>query len=137
MPYRLLPHTADLRAELEAPDAAGLYQAAADLVREVVAGDSPVEPREERAIELPAAGDDRERFFRFVRELVYLYDAEGFLPAEVELGDPPRVLGERFDPERHHSERQVKAVTRHGFRFEAVAAGTGDGRLRAELVFDL
>ena len=42
MGYRLLPHTADLRAVLEAPDRAGLYQAAVDLVREVVAGDSPM-----------------------------------------------------------------------------------------------
>ena len=66
---RLLAHTADLRAELLAPDRAGLYQAAADLVREVVAGDSPVEGGEERTIELPPAGD-AERFFRFVRELV-------------------------------------------------------------------
>lgn len=132
MGYRLLPHTADLRAVIEAPDRAGLYQAAVDLVREVVAGDSPVGGGEERAIE-PAGGDERERFFRFVRELVYLYDAEGFLPRAVSAdGGPLRVHGERFDPRRHHSERQLKAVTRHGLRLEEDGGG-----LRAELVFDL
>jgi SHS2 domain-containing protein len=132
MGYRLLPHTADLRAVLEAPDRASLYQAAVDLVREVVAGDSPVAGAEERAVE-PSGGDERERFFRFVRELVYLYDAEGFLPRAVAAdGGPLRVRGERFDPRRHHSERQLKAVTRHGLRLEEDGGG-----LRAELVFDL
>jgi len=131
MVYRLLPHTADLRAVVEAPDRAGLYQAAADLVREVVAGDSPVECGEEREIALDGL-DERERFFRFVRELIYLYDAEGFLPREVSADGPLRVRGERFDPRRHHSERQLKAVTRHGLRLDEDGGG-----LRAELVFDL
>jgi SHS2 domain-containing protein len=131
MGYRLLPHTADLRAVLEAPDRAGLYQAAVDLVREVVAGDSPVGGAEERAIEVDAV-DEQERLFRFVRELVYLYDTEGFLAREIAEADPLRVRGERFDPERHHSERQLKAVTRHGLRLERDGGG-----LRAEMVFDL
>jgi SHS2 domain-containing protein len=131
MGYRLLPHTADLRAELEAPDRAGLYQTAVDLVREVVAGDSPVESSEQREIAV-AGGDERERFFRFVRELIYLYDTEGFLPREVSADGTLRVGGERFDPQRHHSERQLKAVTRHGLRLEEDGGG-----LRAELVFDL
>lgn len=135
--HPLLAHTADLRAELEAADLPGLYLAAARLVREALVGESPVAAREERA--LPAQeGDEAERFFRFVRELVYLFDAEGFLPAAVRLGDPPRLAGERFDPARHVSERQIKAVTRHGYIFERTAAGGGRAPgFRVELVFDL
>ena len=36
-----------------------------------------------------------------------------------------------YDPSRHLAERQIKALTRHQYRFEQ------DGGVRAELVFDL
>lgn len=131
MPFRYLTHTGDLRAVLEAEDEAGLYRCAVDLFRDLIVGDSPVESRQEYRFEL--GGDARdERFFRFLRELVYLYDAERFLPARVELGDPMVLHGETFDAERHHSERQPKALTRHGYRFVAE-----EGRCEAEVVFDL
>lgn len=130
MSFRYLPHTGDLRAEVTAPDRAGLYQAAADLVRDVVVGASPVAERESRWLELEG-GDEAERFFRFVRELVYWVDTDAFLPARVTLDGSAAVAGERFDPARHASERQLKAVTRHGFRLRR------DGPWEAELVFDL
>jgi SHS2 domain-containing protein len=129
---RLLAHTADLRAELAAPDLAGLYSEAAALVRETVVGESAVAALEERRVRLEGE-DEAERFFRFVRELVYLYDTGTFLPASVRLtGGEAVVAGERFDVRRHVAERQVKALTRHRFRFERSPAGFG-----AELVFDL
>ena len=130
---RLLAHTADLRAELAADGFAGLCREAVALVRELLVGASPVEPRERRRVELDG-GDDAERFFRFVRELVYLADAEEFLPASCASADGVVDLtGERFDPARHVVERQIKALTRHRYAFERGA----DGGLRAELVFDL
>jgi len=129
---RLLDHTADLRAELAAPDLAALHAEAAALVREILVGGSPVEPRRELRLE-PEGDDEGERFFRFVRELVYRADAERFLPAAVRFDGAALVVsGETFDPFRHRGERQLKAVTRHRYRFERVA-----GELRAELVFDL
>jgi SHS2 domain-containing protein len=129
---RLLAHTADLRAELAAADLEALHAEAVALVREILVGDSAVEPR--RELRLPPAGEDEaERFFRFVRELVYLADAERFLPASVRLeGAAAAVAGESFDETRHRAERQIKAVTRHRYRFARDAEG-----YRAELVFDL
>jgi SHS2 domain-containing protein len=137
MGYELLPHTADLRACLTAPDLAGLYQSGADLVREVLVGTSAVEAADERTLELEPAeasgGEaEEERFFRFVRELLFLYDAEGFLPCRVAGLDPLTVTGERFDPHRHASWRQVKALTRHGYVFEKTPEG-----YRADVLFDL
>lgn len=129
--HRLLPHTADLAAELDAPDLDSLCGEAVALVRELLVGESVVEPRASRFVPFDGA-DDAERFFRFVRELVYLADAEGFLPAGC-VASPTGVelLGERYDPARHLAERQIKALTRHQYRFEQ------DGGVRAELVFDL
>lgn len=129
---RFLAHTADLRAELSAPDLAALHAEATALVREILVGASPVEPRRELRF-VPEGADEAERFFRFVRELVYRADAERFLPAATRLeGVAVVVAGEAFDDARHRAERQIKAVTRHRYRFERAAAG-----LRAELVFDL
>jgi len=131
MSRTLLAHTADLRAELAAADERALYAEAVALVREILVGASPVEEREELRV-APEGDDEAERFFRFVRELVYLADAESFLPASVRIDGGVLLRGERFDPARHVVERQIKAVTRHHFAYRRGAAG-----LRAELVFDL
>jgi SHS2 domain-containing protein len=131
MGFRLLPHTADLRAVLEAADRPELYRVAAELVCFILVGSSPVAAVERREIALEAV-DEPERLFRFVRELLFLYDVEAFLPAAVSFGDPLTVRGEVFDPARHASEHQVKAVTRHGYVFRQGPFG-----YHVELVFDL
>lgn len=142
MSFEYLPHTADLRAVIGAAGIEELYDEAVRLVRDVLVGDSPVRPSQTRDLALDAEREP-ECFFRFVRELLFLYDSEGFLPAEVELGThtlldgaappgPIRVVGEHFDAERHHSERQVKALTRHEFSLEHQ-----DDGYRAVLLFDL
>jgi SHS2 domain-containing protein len=129
-----LAHTADLRAAVEGEDLGALYQSAVELVREVLVGSSAVAAREERCFEVDGA-DEGERFFRFVRGLLYLYDSEGFLPVRVANAGEDRkacVRGEVFDAARHGSEHQVKALTRHGYRFARTAAG-----YEAEMLFDL
>lgn len=131
MPYEILPHTADLKIAVRGDSLHGLYQAAVDALREVLVGASHVEPRETKAL-APGGEDPAERFFRFVRELVYLYDVEGFLPVVVVGTDPPEVAGVAFDPTRHEYVHQVKALTRHQFVFRERPGG-----YRAEMVLDL
>jgi len=129
---RLLPHTADLAAEIGGADLSELYREGTALVREILVGDSPVEPRQARRIEL-AGDDDGERLFRYLRELVYLADAESFLPAAVTFaGAAATVAGERYDAARHVAQRQIKALTRHRF-----ALDRDDGGYRCRMVFDL
>jgi SHS2 domain-containing protein len=129
--HRLLPHTADLAAELDAPNLDSLCGEAVSLVRELLVGESVVEARARRFVPFDGT-DDAERFFRFVRELIYLADAEGFLPAGCAVSPAGvELVGERYDPNRHLAERQIKALTRHQYRFER------DGGVRAEVVFDL
>lgn len=128
----ILAHTADLKAEIAAGDLQGLYREGTHLVREILVGASPVAARESRIVPL-AGADEGERLFRFLRELVFLADAERFLPASVELGEQSaQVAGEPFDPERHRVERQVKALTRHQFELEQQGRG-----YRCRMVFDL
>jgi SHS2 domain-containing protein len=130
--FRLLPHTADLRAALDGGSLDELYSAATALFREIVVGQSSVVSREERFVPCPTS-DQAEEFFRFVRELVYLYDAESFVPCGARrVGNGTVVDGERFDQVRHESHHHPKALTRHAFVFEQDVHGC-----RAELVFDL
>ncbi len=131
MSYAYLPHTADLRVQLAAPNLPALYQTATEALREILVGSCPVAERERRSLVIDAEGE-AERFFRFVRELLYLYDSEAFVPARVTVDGTLTVAGEPFDPARHTSERQLKAVTRHGFRFGRSASG-----YEAEMVFDI
>ncbi len=127
-PYRFLPHTADIAAELRARSETGLYQAGVDALRELLVGTSPVGATEERPIELRGA-DPTERLIHFLSDVLYLYDTERFVPARV---SPSGVYGERFDPGRHTAVREVKAVTHHGAQVRADADG-----YRTTIVFDV
>ncbi len=133
--YDYLGHTADLRAIVRGRTVAELYEVGAGLLRDIFVGDSEVGTADARDLDLPVE-DPAERFFQFMRELVFLYDSEGFLPGRVESREPTsgpvRVLGEIFDPLRHQSERQVKALTRHAYSFESSPGGS-----HAVLLFDL
>jgi SHS2 domain-containing protein len=127
-PFRFLPHTADIAVELQARSEIGLYQAGVDALRELLVGTSAVTPAEERPIALRGT-DPTERLIHFLADVLYLYDTERFVPLRV---TPTGVAGERFDPARHHAEREVKAVTHHGARVEQDERG-----YRATIVFDV
>ena len=53
MPYRFLPHTADLRVTIESGNFDELIADGVLLMRELLAGAAPVGPREMRPIRLP------------------------------------------------------------------------------------
>lgn len=128
MPYRHVPHTADIAIEIVAPDEAGLRAAGIDALRELLVGASPVHALAERPIE-PRGRDVAERLVHFLEEALYLYAAEQFVPGRA---SPAGVLGEPFDPARHTAQREVKAVTYHG-----ATVRRGDAGLSATLVFDV
>ena len=127
-PYRFVPHTADVAAELRAESEVGLYQAGVDALRELLVGTSPVRSLDERPIAVRGA-DPTERLVRFLGDVLYLYDTERFV---TQRALPLGVSGEPFDPARHHALREVKAVTYHG----AAVLPDGDG-YRATIVFDV
>jgi SHS2 domain-containing protein len=128
MPYRLLPHTADIAVELRAPDEPGLREAGVEALRELLVGDSPVRALAERPIE-PRGADAAERLVHFLGEALYLYDTERFVPARA---GPAGVLGEPFDAARHVGVREVKAVTYHGAEVRRDA-----GAFAVTIVFDV
>jgi SHS2 domain-containing protein len=129
--FELLDHTADLWVRLRAPDEATLYDTAVQMIGRMVVGDSEIAERAIRRIAINAI-DDAEKLFRFTRELVYLFDAEGFVPARLVDLETLEVAGESFDQSRHVPEHHAKALTRHRYRFQR----TDDG-YEVDMVFDL
>jgi SHS2 domain-containing protein len=128
VPYRLLPHTADIAVAIIAPDEAGLRAAGIAALRELLVGSSPVRVVAERAI-APRGHDVAERLVRFLQDALYFYAVEGFVPGET---GPAGILGEPFDPGRHTALREVKGVTYHGATVRHEDAG-----LSVTLVFDV
>jgi SHS2 domain-containing protein len=140
--YRFLPHTADALVEIEAPTREALLHDAVAAVRELLVAQSPVAAAEAGSIALTGV-DVADLIFELLRELLYRFATDRFIPTRLELdqlslarGGPAAlagtVFGERFDPERHETQPEVKAVTRHGLKVEE----TQDG-FRAEILFDV
>ena len=136
-----MPHTADIRVSIEAGTLRALLEDLVQVLRELVAGDRPVQARGGRLIAIQAP-DPPELLLALSREVLDAFQLDGFVPARLEidvLAQPPdapslkgRVMGEPFDPGRHETQPEIKAVTRHGLVAEPVQGGW-----RAELLFDV
>jgi len=141
MTHRFLAHTADIRVGIDAPTLRGLLEDLVDVLRLLTAGDRTVQLHAAREISLEAP-DLPELLLAFAREVLDAFQLDGFLSARVELDtltQPPgplalrgRLVGEPFDPARHETQPEIKALTRHGL----LAEPSGDG-WRAELLFDV
>ncbi len=137
MTHRFLPHTADIKVAFETDTLEALLVEATEVMRGLLAGTSPVELREERLVELECS-DATELFLAYLKELLYLFAAHGFLVAAVEIDSVDetklvaRVRGEGLDAKRHEHQPEVKAVTRHDLAVER----RGDSWY-AEVVFDV
>jgi len=79
-----------------------------------------------------------ELLWRWLRELHYLFSTQKLVFKKFEFKELNEKMvwatgwGECFDPARHPSEREVKAVTHHGFRVERDKRGW-----QAEVIFDI
>lgn len=82
--------------------------------------------------------DPTELVVAYLTELIVLEQTDGFIGRDIRarpVGDPPTAIvasvsGERFDPDRHTSRTEVKAVTFHDLVFD-IARG------RARVIVDI
>lgn len=127
------PTTADVGIWASGPTAGALLEGLGLALYSLFADPRSVRPREERVVR--ASGREAaELVVGFLNALLVLEETDGFLGRRIAAttrGRPPvevtaRLLGERFDPERHTARTEVKAVTYHGLVFDPRA-----GRARA------
>ena len=135
--HRLLPHTADMGVEAWAKSLEQLFIEAALGLREVLFGEIAACGQESRLVCIEA-GDLTELLVAWLNELLYRFEVERLVPAAFQieqLGDTRlcgRLCGERYRPDNHPVEHQVKAATYH----QAELTGQ-PGRWRAKVYLDL
>lgn len=117
--YRIVEHPSDLGIEASAATMEGAFARAAEGLMSVVVDPATVVPRESRPVSLPAMDEER-LLVRWLGEVLFLYDGEGFVSARFdvarasEAGLDAVAHGERLDPLRHALRLDVKAATYHG-----------------------
>ena len=123
--YEYIDHTADMgirgfgKTFLEALGnvAQGMFAAIHDM--------KYVDAVESRKADISAATSE-DLVVQFLNYLLYLHDAEKFIPIEyhLELNEPNRIQGtfrgERFNPDKHYIFSEVKAVTYHQLLIEQI-----------------
>lgn len=116
--YRLLEHPADLGLEARGRSLSEAFEQAARGLTSVLVELEGVEAIQERTLELTAP-DTESLLVRFLSEILFLYDAKGFLTARVEIGEfadtrlTAVARGEPIRPEKHRVRTDVKAITYH------------------------
>ena len=138
MRYEIMEHTADVGLRVFGKDQKELFaNAAYGLFNLIVADLGTIRP--EQAISLTVEAQDVEELFAdWLRELLYLCNAERWLFSKFEVLDidPNRLKascwGETYDPSRHIWEMEIKAVTVHRLRVEKGEAGW-----KAQVIFDI
>jgi SHS2 domain-containing protein len=122
-PFEILEHPSDLGIEAHGNSKQEVFRNAVHGLVSVVAGASEIEPRQTRMVILRAL--DRENLMvRWLTEILYLYDAEKFLTADVKfeiLTDTllkANLLGEPYDVSKHELKLDVKAITYHQLKVE-------------------
>jgi SHS2 domain-containing protein len=137
-PYRDLEHTADAGVEVEGSSAA---EALARLVlaqSALLAGGGPIAVERDEGFACAPGGTLEDAAIALLRELLFRFATRRVLPATCEVvalvpgAAEVRVGLGPYDPALHTEGLDLKAVTRHGARFEQ-----NDGRWRARVIYDI
>lgn len=123
MPYRFLPDVAlaDVAYEASSATLAGLFEACASALTDVMVDRRSVSPRVKHKLEL-TANDLDGLLYDFLSELIVLKDVDSLLfrdfralVDEKKPGLSCSMAGEKIDRARHRLRNDVKAVTMHMF----------------------
>jgi SHS2 domain-containing protein len=126
--YRVLEHTADVGFEAYGSTREEVFANSARALVDMIVDLANIQAREEARIELEA-GDSLSLLVNWLSEILYRFDAEGWLYRDFEfrlLDDRllrTAVRGEKFDRARHRVKLQVKAVTYHQLALEPTPEG--------------
>ncbi len=133
-PFKVLDHDADVCLEVYGTSREELFENAAGAMLSLITDPRKVRPALEKMIIVPGNG---ELLINFLNELLFVWDVERFIPAEVTVsfqgeGLTALIKGEPFDEDRHSIEVELKAVTYHKF-----AITETEGRFKATIIIDV
>ncbi len=135
--FEIIDHTADVGFELEAESLEDLLETAADAAFSVVLVDRPEQVEVEQEVRIASGGPDQadELLVAWLQELLYLFETESLVPVRFTFHERgpdalrARVGYGRFDPERHRTGTEIKAVTYHDLEVTRDDRGRWTGRV--------
>ena len=135
--YKLIDHTADIGIEATEASEAELFATAAMATFDLLTDRQQVLIRDTKRLALE--GMDRvDLLINFLREILYLYNGEGFLVKDVRVAEisetsiVAEASGENYDPGRHAIKTELKAVTYH-----QAYVRQDNGIWKAQVIFDV
>jgi len=136
-PWETFEHTADIGLIARGRTVEELFVHAAEGLIDLMV--DPGGLRDGVHVQVAVSAPDREALLvAWLNELLYLVDAQGFLPSRYRIAGITHtdlaadLFGETIDPDRHTLRRLVKAATYHGLRI-----ATTDGEWEARVIVDL
>lgn len=136
-PYEYFDHTADIGMRAFGADLSELFTNSAAGMFGLITHVAQIEAKDALEVTLQAENAE-ELLWKWLRELHFLFCTQKIVFRAFEY----QSIGEKsvwavcwggyFDPAKHESEREIKAVTHHGFKVEKGEAGW-----RAEVIFDI
>ena len=135
--YRILSRSSDLLIKVFGGTQAELFANAAFALFDLITDIETIEVRERLPLEVEGVNRD-DLMVNWMRELLYLYQGSGYLLKEVRVHEAREdyvrgeVCGEKFDPDRHEIQRDIRAVAYHQSRMDK----TGD-QWTAQVNFEL
>jgi len=131
--YRIFEHTADIGIEVESTDLERAFEEAAIAMVSLSVNIENVERKIKKKVEISSTDYDS-LLVKFLSEILYLLDAENFVPklAKVKIENfnlSADLEGENYSREKHGSLLAIKAVTYHMINVDP------SGRLR--VIFDI
>ncbi|MBI2361170.1 MAG: archease [Deltaproteobacteria bacterium] len=135
--YRILSRSSDLLIKVFGGTQAELFANSAFALFDLITDIGKVEDRERMLLEVEGVNRD-DLMVNWMRELLYLYQGSGYLLREFQVQEARdnyvrgEVCGEKFDPDRHEIQRDIRAVAYHQSRMDK----TGD-QWTAQVIFEL
>lgn len=135
--YRILSRSSDLLIKVFGRTQAELFANSAFALFDLITDIEKIEVRERLPLEVEGVNRD-DLMVNWMRELLYLYQVSGYLLKEFQLEEAREdhvrgvVCGEKFDPDRHDIQRDIRAVAYHQSRMNK----TGD-QWTAQVIFEL
>jgi SHS2 domain-containing protein len=135
--YRILNHSSDLSIKVSGKSQPELLANSAFALFDLMANLDQVHVTEELPLEVEGVDPD-DLIVNWMRELLYLFQGSSYLLKEFEIREArdnyvrAAVKGEKFDPDRHEMQREIRSVFQHQCRMEK----TGD-QWTARVVFEI
>ncbi len=135
--FEYFDHTADMGMRVQAANLEELFTQSALGMFNLIASLDQFQPTDALDVLLKAENLE-ELLWSWLRELHYLFSTQKFVPIKFEFSELGEKVvwatcwGEYFDSKKHESEREVKAVTHHGFKVQKKPGG-----FSAEVIFDI